>query len=580
MRKGFILSFLLFYIGIIVFTLIVIDNFFSKLIDLNKVPLKMYISIFGTFFLFVILILIYYIIDSIRDFTGKSVSLRYRLTLIFSFVFLVIFSTLPQNFIAFSFVENFIKYSYSPLNKLVLDKGYKFYLESYSRMESEIENLQNEVFTRSFFDLFLQNPLSYFHLISESNSSFSAIEVYVNDKNYFSLGDKKSFIQSDGLSLLSEANVVKETSSSGVFFRGLKNFVKNGKKYSLIISTTVPIEFESDIKNISKAYNYFNFLENYFFTGSNRKSVTLFLYQVIFLAPIFIFSIVLGFIVSKGISNPIEDFLKTIRIIADRNFSKRIISAKKSSFYNLETLLNEMIDKINLNSIELRKMEKIQTWKDMAERLAHEIKNPLTPIKLSTERIVRKYELKDENFDEIFKKSTSSILKEIDHLVNILNDFSYLSKDIKLNKKNISLKELIIGSCDIYSISESRLKKMDLEDVNINVDLVKMKQAIQNIIKNALDEIDDKENEVVKIYGYVLKEKDRSFACIKIENTGSYIDEKDMKVIFEPYFTNKVKGSGLGLSIVEKIVMEHSGKIYVNSNKEQLLTCFEIRIPI
>ncbi|RUM62041.1 MAG: histidine kinase [Persephonella sp.] len=216
--------------------------------------------------------------------------------------------------------------------------------------------------------------------------------------------------------------------------------------------------------------------------------------------------------------------------------------------------------------------EKFMAWKEMARRIAHEIKNPLTPIKLSAERIERQYKNKNPKFEEILKKSINVIKTEVDYLSKLVREFGQLAKtDKELNMENINLNDFIKEIAESYKSDIFDIKVSIPTELNIYGDKELLKQAFINLIQNSYESVLETEKR-----GYLEIKAILEGNSIKIifKDNGKGINPDDIKNIFLPYYTNKSKGSGLGLTIVKEIIEKHRGKIKAIPVKDGAL--FEI----
>ena len=221
--------------------------------------------------------------------------------------------------------------------------------------------------------------------------------------------------------------------------------------------------------------------------------------------------------------------------------------------------------------------EKFITWKDMARRIAHEIKNPLTPIKLSAERLERQYKNKNPKFEDILKKSVKVIKTEVDYLSKLVREFGQLAKtDKELNIKKINLNSFINKIADSYKSDNFDIKVNIPSDIEIYGDEELLKQAFINLIQNSYESIlEIGKMGVLEITAF--EEKDKKVKLLFKDN-GKGINPEDIKNIFLPYYTNKPKGSGLGLAIVKEIIEKHGGEIKAVPTDDGAL--FEIILKI
>ena len=210
--------------------------------------------------------------------------------------------------------------------------------------------------------------------------------------------------------------------------------------------------------------------------------------------------------------------------------------------------------------------EKHAAWSDIARKIAHEVKNPLTPIKLSAERIEKK--IKDNTFDsKEIEKLTKTISNQVDDIGKLVDEFSSFARmpeaEVKLDNISMSLR----SSYDLFSNSYPNINMkidMPLKDIFFQFDSFQITQAFTNIIKNSVEAVISIPNPSVFVR---LFETDNHIHILFKDN-GVGINEKKISKLFEPYFTTKDKGTGLGLSIVKKIIEDHGGVIKIEKNRD------------
>ena len=210
--------------------------------------------------------------------------------------------------------------------------------------------------------------------------------------------------------------------------------------------------------------------------------------------------------------------------------------------------------------------EKHAAWSDIARKIAHEVKNPLTPIKLSAERIEKKIDSKNIEVSEI-NKLTKTISKQVDDIGKLVDEFSSFARMPEAEVKLDNLSETLKKSYELFSNSYSKINmKLTLpeKDLFFQFDSFQITQAFTNIIKNAVEAVISIPNPSI----YVILLNQNNKIEITVKDNGIGIDERKISKLFEPYFTTKDKGTGLGLSIVKKIIEDHGGVIKVQKNKD------------
>lgn len=223
------------------------------------------------------------------------------------------------------------------------------------------------------------------------------------------------------------------------------------------------------------------------------------------------------------------------------------------------------------------KAQKNLAWEEVARRIAHEIKNPLTPIKLSTERMFKKWEQKDKDFDQIFERSAKTIVKEVDSLKRLVDEFSKLGKMPEIKKMPTNLATIIEEVKELYNDYKGFIIKVSIPDniPLVEIDGEQFKRVLLNIFDNAFQAMGNSGNIELKVHA----DKTTNRFFINIADDGPGMREEDKEKIFEPYFSTKKGGTGLGLAIANKIVTEHSGYIRVRDNIPKG-TLFTIEMPI
>ncbi len=219
---------------------------------------------------------------------------------------------------------------------------------------------------------------------------------------------------------------------------------------------------------------------------------------------------------------------------------------------------------------DLIQAQKNAAWGEVARRLAHEIKNPLTPIQLSAERLQRRLSSQlSAEYADMLQRATKTIVQQVEAMKEMVDDFSEYAKPPKKNNVSIDLPELIQGVLALYALKSGIAihTQFAAEPLIIQGDPVSIRQVLHNMIKNALEAINGKGN--IDITVHRLQKNNTDFIEMALFDDGPGIKEEQIEQIFEPYVTTKAKGTGLGLAIVKKIVEEHGGAIWVDANRSQ-----------
>ena len=223
------------------------------------------------------------------------------------------------------------------------------------------------------------------------------------------------------------------------------------------------------------------------------------------------------------------------------------------------------------------KAQKAVAWQEVARRIAHEIKNPLTPIKLSAERLIKKWESRDSDFNQIFEHSTKTIIREVEGLKRLVDEFSKFSKMPEIKKTPTNMLMIIDEVVNLYKGYKGVEINVSLPKENplVELDGEQFKRVMINIFDNAIHAISNKGIIDVRLHF----DLSSNIAYLDIADDGPGLREEDKEKLFFPYFSTKKDGTGLGLAIANRIIAEHKGYIKVK-DKEPKGTIFTIEIPI
>tara|TARA_B100000674_G_C37957588_1_gene970398 strand:- start:1672 stop:3264 length:1593 start_codon:yes stop_codon:yes gene_type:complete len=229
---------------------------------------------------------------------------------------------------------------------------------------------------------------------------------------------------------------------------------------------------------------------------------------------------------------------------------------------------------------ELMRAQKDAAWSEVARRLAHEIKNPLTPIQLAAERMRHKYlDKMDKSEVDVLERATKTIVQQVDALKLMVNEFSDFARPCKMDPRPILIDEFFHDVMALYEDPKGNvIFEPGAENIAIEGDPIRLRQVLHNLIKNgqeALPTVDGK----VKVSTSLIDRNGRELLQISVEDNGDGFDPKIIDQVFDPYVTSKSKGTGLGLAIVKRIIGEHGGSIRAD-NSNQLGARIVIHLPL
>ena len=310
----------------------------------------------------------------------------------------------------------------------------------------------------------------------------------------------------------------------------------------------------------------------------NIRILVLFYYVVLFF-PTLLMTVIIAISLTRRVTNPIVELTEATRRIAEGDFSMQIIARRGDELGLLVRSFNAMLQDLEKSRAALVKAEKISIWQNMAQQLAHEIKNPLTPIKLSAERVLRRWRNEPERIGEIIEDSMLAVIQETEGLTNLLNEFRTFSKPAEPSTSWTRLTESVADVTGLYrsSYPEVLFNTEHCDDIIIKIDKNRFSQVLSNLIINAIAAMEG--NGFIEIRTDMVRKRELLFCRLSIRDSGKGISKQDSGDIFTPYYTTKQSGTGLGLPIVERIVNDHGGVIWFNSAEGEGTTFF-VDLPV
>ena len=216
---------------------------------------------------------------------------------------------------------------------------------------------------------------------------------------------------------------------------------------------------------------------------------------------------------------------------------------------------------------ELERIQRLAAWREVARRIAHEVKNPLTPIQLSAQRLKKRFRSKCEDSDDkkVFDRCTTTIISQVEDLKKLVNEFSNFARMPSANLKPEDLNEIVNNIVPIYQeMRQDIVFKVNLNKIpKAQIDKDQVRRALVNLIENAIYSMKDG-GEIVITTGY---NEQKGMVFVAVADSGTGISESDKARLFEPYFSRRPGGTGLGLAIVNSVMQDHGGEVTIEDNK-------------
>jgi len=296
---------------------------------------------------------------------------------------------------------------------------------------------------------------------------------------------------------------------------------------------------------------------------------------------VILLGLVLGWWVSARVTRPIEELAAGAREVAAGHWEARVEVRSRDEVGQLADAFNEMTRQLAEQRERLVQTERVAAWRELARRLAHELKNPLFPLQLTVENLQRAREQTSDQFDEVFFESTATLREELENLKTIVSRFSDFAKMPPPEFEPVDVNELVRSAVKLFEPQLAPVGRPPITpelylDENLPrplADPILLRRALENLILNSLDAMPAGGTLTVRT-------AHRSGAVrLEVTDTGEGLTPEECARLFTPYYTTKRHGTGLGLAIVQSVVSDHNGRIEVESAPGAGAT-FRIELPM
>jgi len=288
-----------------------------------------------------------------------------------------------------------------------------------------------------------------------------------------------------------------------------------------------------------------------------------------------VIGVLLGWWTTERITRPVERLAAGARAVAGGDLSARVEVLSRDEIGELAQAFNRMTEQLLEQRERAIQAERVAAWRELARRLAHELKNPLFPLQITIENLQRARESSE--FEEVFRESTATLLAELGNLKTIIGRFSDFAKMPAPQFETVDVNEIVRGVMKLnIQVERSKVKPvLDLAsgDARIQADPDQLRRALGNLVLNALDAMPDGGTLLIRTGLH------DGGVRLEISDSGQGLTEEECQRLFTPYYTTKQHGTGLGLAIVQSVVSDHHGKISVSSAAGRGTT-FTIDLPV
>ncbi len=298
------------------------------------------------------------------------------------------------------------------------------------------------------------------------------------------------------------------------------------------------------------------------------------------LGQVYSFMLIVAFALAYFLSSYITKSLKTIsdklnETRLNKKNEKILLSASSKEINLLISGYNQMVDELEKSAIKLAQSEREEAWREMAKQVAHEIKNPLTPMRLTVQSFQRKFNPEDPNIVQKMRDYSETLIQQIDTMTSVASAFSNFASMPAQQNETLNVVAVVELALDIFNEDQIVFESSAPEIIS-KIDRTQLIRIITNLVKNAIQAIPESQEEK-RVAVSVKKEKDN--VLIVVEDNGVGIKEEDKIRIFEPKFTTKSSGMGLGLGIIKNIIENYKGSIDFETEYGKG-TRFTVSLPI
>ena len=298
------------------------------------------------------------------------------------------------------------------------------------------------------------------------------------------------------------------------------------------------------------------------------------------LSQVYSFMLVIAFALAYFLASYITKSLKTIsdkinETSLNQKNEKIVIEANSKEINSLINAYNKMVDKLEESASMLAQSEREQAWREMAKQVAHEIKNPLTPMRLTVQSFQRKFDPNDPDLKQKLNDYSKTMIQQIDTMSSVASAFSNFASMPAQQNENLNVVDVVELALDIFN-EDYIVFESNKEEIISKLDRTQLIRIITNLVKNAIQSIPDEQEDK---HILVSVEEIEENVIISVKDNGIGIDAENIEHIFEPKFTTKTSGMGLGLGIIKNIIENYKGTITFETEPGKGST-FIVALPI
>lgn len=573
-----LISLILLYVLLIILVLVFAGQVLS---DLSFTRTSAGTAVVVIAVVFPLLLLSFIVINLVRLIHDRAVGrpgVRFKSRLLVFFALIVLLASVPQGVLSVNFIRAATDAWFSAETGRAIRGAQDITLAFFGQKQDDLKSFVDSRFLSGLLEGLESQPDRVWERVQGVNPGIDSMQVFdrLFEETYFA-GPEEFRMTSLRAAAARDGQITRESAAAVSFLRVRTTYVVrglDGASYTVMFGAGLPASFDATAGRLADALEFFVQLELF----QTDFVIAIAVFYAFFAVPLMLLSILVSFFLSEEIIRPIVSLEEATRRIAEGDFSIRILSRRGDQLSMLVDSFNRMVSELARTRTKIIQTEKIAAWQEIAQRLAHEIKNPLTPIRLAAERSLRKYESSSSDFDVVFRSSVKSIVSEVENLNALLTEFREFSRLPAPSLQRLALRPIVDEVAATYGQQSRYVITTDgvPDQFTVDADPSQLKQLLVNLCKNALEAMPD--GGEIHIAADVVKKGEGSFGRIQVEDTGPGIPAEYQESIFKPYVTTKRHGTGLGLAIVERIVFDHHGQIWFET-EPGVGTTFYLDLP-
>ncbi|MDR3247887.1 MAG: HAMP domain-containing protein, partial [Treponema sp.] len=542
----------LIYVLLCGLTVLFSHTFFSEALRDGRIPGRLNQIIFFTIPAVLLAFLGYFMVGIVRDLAARRMGSKFKARLMVYFMIIVVFAAVPVTVVTGLAMNELIRFWQAIEAGRAAQEAQHFALEAYSLHTEKLE-----IMARSLdFDPWMKGPTVAGLPAAGLPANILAVQDFVlqTDRSW----QNQSFAGNTGYRLASPPLIQEgfagremPRDTDVIRYAFYPSPGPAPERTLRILTYNLGTGFDAAVGAIENQVQQFEIIDS---LRANLRPLMVFFYGVFFF-PTLLMTAIIAISFTRRVTQPLVDLTEATRRVAEGDFSVQILARRGDELGLLIGSFNAMVRDLEKSREALVRAEKISIWQNMAQQLAHEIKNPLTPIKLSAERVLRRWRNEPERIGEILESSMLAIVQEVEGLSTLLTEFRTLSRPMEASQASTELPAAIEESIVPYRSSHPGVRfetRHAVDSMWVKIDKHRMNQILSNLFINAIDAMGGQG--LIEIRTDLVKKRESRYCRVSIRDTGKGISKQEGSLVFTPYFTTKETGTGLGLPIVERIV--------------------------